>query len=68
MNRTEAPVVNVQDDHAKLVRQLGAEATVLLLNKNKSLPLSADMKKIAVLGVDAGPDPQYAVKHISENK
>ncbi|ORZ01291.1 glycoside hydrolase superfamily [Syncephalastrum racemosum] len=57
VNRTKAPMVDVQEDHAKLVRQLGAEATVLLLNKDEALPLPADLKKIAVLGVDAGPDP-----------
>ncbi|ORZ01292.1 beta-glucosidase [Syncephalastrum racemosum] len=56
-NRTEAPFVDVQGDHAKLVRQMGAEAVVLLRNKNGILPLSKKLKKIAVVGSDAGPDP-----------
>ena len=42
---------DVRDGHAQLIRQLGAEATVLLKN-NGSLPLSSP-KVIAVFGNDA---------------
>lgn len=57
-NRTEAPIADVQADHAKLVRQIGAEAVVILRNKNDILPLSNKLEKIALVGSDAGPDPK----------
>jgi beta-glucosidase len=45
--------VDVRDDHAQLVRELGAAGTVLLKNTNNTLPLQAP-KTIGVFGNDAG--------------
>ncbi|KAI0742388.1 glycosyl hydrolase family 3 N terminal domain-containing protein [Daedaleopsis nitida] len=45
--------VDVQDDHFKVVRQIGAAGTVLLKN-NGVLPLSSP-RSIALIGNDAGP-------------
>ncbi|KAM0322964.1 hypothetical protein ACHAQA_009063 [Verticillium albo-atrum] len=45
-------VVDVRDDHAKLIREVGAAGTVLLKNTNGTLPLKAP-KIIAVYGDDA---------------
>lgn len=60
-NRTEAPYVNVQGDHAKIVRELGAAGLVLLSNKDDILPLSKKIKSIAIVGSDAGPNPEYVL-------
>ncbi|GKT61763.1 beta-glucosidase 2 [Colletotrichum tofieldiae] len=49
------PSRDVQRDHAKLVRKLGAEATVLLKNVNGTLPLKSPAS-IGVFGNDAA-DP-----------
>ncbi|KAF5008056.1 hypothetical protein FDECE_5638 [Fusarium decemcellulare] len=46
---------DVRADHAKLIRKIGAEATVLLKNLNGTLPLKAPLN-IGVFGNDAG-DP-----------
>ncbi|CAO3629970.1 unnamed protein product [Mucor hiemalis] len=55
----KAPVVNVQADHKKLVREMGAASNVLLKNVKNTLPLSPKkVKKIAIIGSDAGPDPK----------
>ncbi|KAI0348699.1 glycoside hydrolase family 3 protein [Trametopsis cervina] len=48
--------VNVQGDHASLIRTIGAASTVLLQNKRNALPLKAP-KSIAVIGSGAGPNP-----------
>lgn len=45
--------VDVRDNHATLIRELGAAGTVLLKNVNGALPLKAP-KNIAVFGNDAG--------------
>ncbi|KAI5204983.1 hypothetical protein E4T42_02997 [Aureobasidium subglaciale] len=45
--------VDVRDNHAPLIRELGAAGTVLLKNTKGALPLNAP-KNIAVLGNDAG--------------
>ena len=47
--------VDVRGDHANLIRDIGARATVLLKNTNNALPLSKP-KFIAVVGEDAGPN------------
>ncbi|KAJ7182195.1 glycoside hydrolase superfamily [Mycena crocata] len=50
--------VNVQADHYKLIREIGAASTILLKNSNGGLPLRVkNLKRIAVLGSDAGPNP-----------
>ncbi|THH07709.1 hypothetical protein EW145_g3196 [Phellinidium pouzarii] len=48
--------VDVQDDHYKIVRAIGAASTVLLLNKNETLPLQKP-RSIVLIGSDAGPSP-----------
>ncbi|KAG0156023.1 hypothetical protein PDIDSM_3199 [Penicillium digitatum] len=51
---------DVRGDHAKLIRKLAAEATVLLKNEKQALPLKAP-KNIAVFGNDAGENTMGAV-------
>ncbi|OGM49505.1 beta-glucosidase G [Aspergillus bombycis] len=51
---------DVRGDHGKLIRRHGAEATILLKNENKALPLKAP-KSIAVFGNDAGETTVGAV-------
>lgn len=46
--------VDVQDDHYKLVRQIGAASTVLLKNERGALPLKKP-RNILLAGSDAGP-------------
>ncbi|KAF8346564.1 glycoside hydrolase family 3 protein [Amanita rubescens] len=46
--------VDVQDDHAELVRQIGASSTVLLKNIGGALPLKRPIS-LALIGSDAGP-------------
>jgi hypothetical protein len=48
--------VNVQDDHAKLIREIGGASTVLLKNTNNILPLNKP-KSIAIIGDDAHDNP-----------
>ncbi|KAG6828183.1 hypothetical protein H0H92_008842 [Tricholoma furcatifolium] len=46
--------IDVQDDHYKIVREVGAAGTVLLKNINNALPLNKP-RSIALFGSDAGP-------------
>ncbi|KAG2356919.1 glycoside hydrolase family 3 protein [Suillus spraguei] len=46
--------VNVQADHYKLVRKIGAAGTVLLKNENGALPLNKP-RNLVLIGSDAGP-------------
>ncbi|CAE6526553.1 unnamed protein product [Rhizoctonia solani] len=46
--------VDVQEDHYKLVREMGAASTVLLKNVNGALPLKKPIT-MALIGSDAGP-------------
>jgi len=46
--------VNVQGDHATLIREIGAASTVLLKNVGGILPLNKP-KTIAIVGNGAGP-------------
>ncbi|KAG5645639.1 hypothetical protein DXG03_005630 [Asterophora parasitica] len=46
--------VDVQADHYKLVREIGAASTVLLKNVNNTLPLKKP-RSIVLIGSDAGP-------------
>lgn len=53
--------VNVQSDHASLIREIGAKSTVLLKNTKGALPLDRP-RSIAIIGDDAhdspdGPNP-----------
>ncbi|RDB23963.1 putative beta-glucosidase L [Hypsizygus marmoreus] len=46
--------IDVQDDHYKLVREIGAASTVLLKNVRGALPLKKP-RSIVLIGSDAGP-------------
>ncbi|KAG5731650.1 putative beta-glucosidase L [Termitomyces sp. T112] len=46
--------IDVQDDHFKIVREIGAASTVLLKNENDALPLKRP-RSIFLAGSDAGP-------------
>ncbi|KAG1341058.1 hypothetical protein G6F62_005205 [Rhizopus arrhizus] len=49
--------LNVQNDHRIAIRHMGAASTVLLKNKDNILPLrEPSIRKIAVIGSDAGPN------------
>lgn len=48
--------VNVQDNHAALIREIGSASTVLLKNVNNALPLKKPAS-IAVIGEDAHDNP-----------
>lgn len=54
------PARDVQGDHSKLIRQIGAEATVLLKNVNSALPLRQP-QLIGVFGNDAADSPEGLV-------
>ena len=45
--------VDVRDDHAELIRELGAAGVVLLKNTNNALPLKTP-KNVGIFGNDAG--------------
>lgn len=45
--------VNVQADHAEIIREIAAKSTVLLKNSRSLLPLSSNISSIAVIGNDA---------------
>ncbi|KAJ7612270.1 glycoside hydrolase superfamily [Roridomyces roridus] len=50
--------INVQEDHYELIREIGAASAILLKNENNALPLSVgNIKRIAIFGSDAGPNP-----------
>ncbi|KAF7290169.1 Fn3-like domain-containing protein [Mycena indigotica] len=50
--------INVQADHYKLIRQIGAASTVLLKNTKNALPLSVrKLKRVGIFGSDAAPHP-----------
>lgn len=46
--------IDVQDDHYKLVREIGAASTVLLKNEKGALPLKKP-RSLVLIGNDAGP-------------
>jgi beta-glucosidase-like glycosyl hydrolase len=46
--------------HANVIREIGAAGAVLLKNKNNALPLKKKMRKLAVVGEDAGPSRRGA--------
>ncbi|RYP26010.1 hypothetical protein DL767_008192 [Monosporascus sp. MG133] len=50
-NYPAVPARDVRDDHAKLIRELGAAGTVMLKNVNNTLPLS-NQTEIGVFGND----------------
>jgi beta-glucosidase len=47
--------IDVQGDHYKLVRQLGAASAVLLKNERGALPLGKKDRSIVLVGSGAGP-------------
>ena len=49
--------VDVRQEHANLIRQIGSASTVLLKNTNNALPLTGKEKSTAVFGEDAGSNP-----------
>ncbi|KAJ5084569.1 hypothetical protein NUU61_009148 [Penicillium alfredii] len=51
--------VNVQRDHARVIRKIGSDSTVLLKNKG-ALPLTHNERFIGILGEDAGSNPYGA--------
>nr|QLJ82605.1 beta-1, 4-glucosidase T2 [Aspergillus fresenii]QLJ82606.1 beta-1, 4-glucosidase T2 [Aspergillus fresenii] len=51
--------VDVQRDHAEIIRRVGADSIVLLKNKG-ALPLTGKERKVAILGEDAGSNPKGA--------
>lgn len=49
-----APFVDVQGDHKKLVREMGAASNVLLKNEKNALPIDPKkIKKISIIGSDS---------------
>ena len=49
--------VDVQRNHKKLIREIGAASAVLLKNENNALPLSLDkIRSIGIFGENAGPN------------
>ncbi|KAF7731677.1 hypothetical protein EC973_008848 [Apophysomyces ossiformis] len=55
--RDKDEAINVQGDHKYLIREIGAASVILLRNRNNILPLQDTTAKIALIGSDAGPDP-----------
>lgn len=49
--------VDVRQEHADLIREIGSASTVLLKNINNTLPLTGKEKFTAVFGDDAGDNP-----------
>ncbi|KAI8341948.1 glycoside hydrolase superfamily [Chlamydoabsidia padenii] len=56
-NNTAKGSVNVEADHKKLAREMGAASVVLLSNKDNILPLTKSDKSISIIGSDAFSDP-----------
>ncbi|KAJ6617970.1 beta-glucosidase [Mycena sp. CBHHK59/15] len=54
MNEATNAHVDVQEDHYKVVREIGAASTVLLKNTGGALPLTKP-RSIVLVGSDAGP-------------
>ncbi|THU91448.1 glycoside hydrolase family 3 protein [Dendrothele bispora CBS 962.96] len=50
--------VNVQEDHYKLVREMGTKGIVLLKNENSTLPLTNTERTILIAGLDAAPQSE----------
>ncbi|KAG1433905.1 hypothetical protein G6F56_014476 [Rhizopus delemar] len=55
-DQNSAPYINVQADHYKLVREMGAASSVLLKNDG-ILPVKS-VKSLAFIGSDAANDPK----------
>lgn len=51
--------LDVQGNHKENIRAMGRASLVLLRNEDSILPLKEDsLKKLAIIGSDAGPDPK----------
>ncbi|KAJ5246169.1 hypothetical protein N7468_001152 [Penicillium chermesinum] len=48
--------INVQRDHKRIIRKIGADSTVLLKNKG-GLPLKPQERLVGIFGEDAGSNP-----------
>lgn len=55
-NQTVNSHINVQGDHASVIREIGARSSVLLKNTGKALPLKSP-RSVAVIGEDAHNNP-----------
>jgi beta-glucosidase len=53
VNPNDAEKWNGHSDHRKLALEAAQKATILLKNKNNTLPLEKDIRSIAVIGCDA---------------
>lgn len=51
--------VSVQRDHAKVIRRIGSDSTVLLKNEG-ALPLTHQERMVGIIGRDAGSNPHGA--------
>ncbi|KAG2233303.1 hypothetical protein INT48_007739 [Thamnidium elegans] len=59
VDQDKAPYVNVQEDHHKLVREMGAASNVLLKNVKNTFPINPkNLKKVAIIGSDSAVDPR----------
>ena len=45
----------MQDDHYKLIREIGAASVVILKNDNNTLPLKPSLQTLALIGNQACP-------------
>lgn len=52
--------VDVRGNHAAGIRAVGSASTVLLKNTNGALPLTGQEKNVALIGYDAGSNPDGA--------
>lgn len=53
------PIIDVRDDHASLIREIGAAGTVLVKNKDNALPLK-NPRFLNIYGYDAkAPDSPW---------
>ena len=49
--------IDVRENHAQVIRTVGAESAVLLKNFNNTLPFQYPIKQLGIFGEDAGPSP-----------
>jgi hypothetical protein len=63
--------INVQSDHAILIREVGAASTVLLKNSKSILPLQLrgprSLKNVGIFGSDSANAAAYVTAHLRSN-